>query len=418
MTVLEEARGSAVPLSDLLDLQPAAVAFRDEVRAWLEQHATDEARGIPSDRHRHGEHREALRRWTDALRGAGYLCVSWPAEYGGRGLSAIEVALLSEEFARAGVPRVTLGMGETLVGPSIIAHGTAEQKARLLPRIVAGQDRYCQGFSEPGSGSDLASLRTRGEVDGDEVVVTGQKVWTSWYTDATMLFCLCRTDPEAAQHQGISYVLIPIERDGRPNGVEFRPLVQMTAQAHFAETFLTDARAPLDNVIGGLGNGWKVAMTTLGNERGGSATTQYAAFRTELLDLVAECRRRGLLGDPLVRDRLAWAWTQVEVMRFRALDLLASLAAGEQPGTAGTGSVNKVFWSEYQRRLGEIAVELLGPDGLLVGEGYHLGAWSQLFLTSRSHTIWGGTAEIQRNIIGERLLGLPREPKPPSRSRS
>lgn len=192
----------------------------------------------------------------------------------------------------------------------------------------------------------------------------------------------------------------------------------MTGQSDFAETFLTDARAPLDNVIGGLGGGWKVAMTTLGNERGGTATTRYVAFRDELLDLVAECRRRGLVGDPLVRDRLAWAWSQVEVMRFMALDLLASLAAGEAPGTAGAGSVNKVFWSEYQQRLGEIAVELLGPDGLLVGPDYRLDQWSQLFLTSRSHTIWGGTAQVQRNIIGERLLGLPREPRPPARSRS
>lgn len=279
------------------------------------------------------------------------------------------------------------------------------QKARFLPRIISGEDRYCQGFSEPDAGSDLAGLTTRGEVDGDEVVITGQKVWTSWYRQATMLFCLCRTDPTVSKHQGISYVLVPVRLDdGSDNGVEFRPLRQITGEAHFAETFLTGARAPLANVIGGLSNGWRTAMTTLGNERGGNATTQHLQFAAELRALVDEARRRGRMSDPLVRQRLAAAHSRVEIMRFSGLRTLSAIAERRDPGPAA--SINKMFWSEYQRGLGELAVELLGPAGSLAD-----GRWQQLFLGSRSHTIWGGTAEIQRNIVGERVLGLPKEPR-------
>ena len=191
------------------------------------------------------------------------MCVSWPEEYGGRGLTGIEVAVMNEEFARAGVPRVTRGMGEWLVGPSIIVHGSEEQKAKFLPRIISGKDRYCQGFSEPDAGSDLAGLKTRGVVDGEEIVITGQKVWTSGAQMANMMFCLCRTDPDAPKHQGISYVLLPMKTaDGESNGIELRPLRQITGNSGFTETFLTEARAPLSNVIGGLNNGWRVTMTT------------------------------------------------------------------------------------------------------------------------------------------------------------
>ncbi len=395
-----------------LDLGPRARAFREELRGWLEANVPEQLVGVREARRPVGEHKAALEAWAETLTRARLMCVAWPEEYGGRGLTGVEVAVLNEEFARAGVPRITRGMGEGLVGPSIIAHGTEEQKARLLPRIVRGEDRYCQGFSEPGAGSDLASLRTRGEVDGDEVVINGQKVWTSWYWDATMLFCLCRTDPEAPRHRGISYVLVPVQVDGQPNGVEFRPIRQITGEEHFAETFLTDARAPLDNVIGGLHDGWRVAMTTLGNERGGSATTQHVAFQQEFWALVEQARRSGRIDDPAVREQLAWAWSHVEIMRFQGLRLLSALVAGKDPGPAGAGPMSKVFWSEYQRRLGEIAMSLQGPSALVVGEDYDLGRWQSTFLGTRSHTIWGGTAEIQRNIIGERLLGLPREPRP------
>ena len=337
------------------------------------------------------------------------MCVAWPKAYGGRGLSGVEVALLNEEFHHAGVPRMTRGMGEGMVGPSIIAHGTEEQKAYFLPRIIAGQDRYCQGFSEPNAGSDLASLRTRGVLEGDDIVINGQKVWTSWYWNATMLFCLCRTDTSAPKHKGISYVLLPIERNGKPNGVEFRPIKQMSGEGNFAETFITDARAPQFNIIGGLNNGWRVAMTTLANERGGGATTQHTAFQEEFWRLVDDARRLGKLKDPRVREQLAWAYSNVEIMRYSGLLMLNALAAGRDPGPGGSPSISKIRWSEYERRLGEIALDILGPESLVVGHDYKLAPWQQTFLQTRTHTIWGGTAEIQRNIIAERVLGLPKE---------
>ena len=373
-----------------LDLGPRAAAFRDELRAWL-------AATVPPDR----DERRALvgsPRWTELLVEQRLLCVAWPEEYGGRGLTGIEVAVLNEEMARARVPRVTRGMGEWLVGPSIIVHGTDEQKERFLPRIVDGTDRYCQGFSEPDAGSDLASLKTRGVVDGDELVLDGQKVWTSWYTNATIVFTLCRTDPHAPKHQGISYVLVPVDQPG----VEFRPIRQINGESHFAETWFSAARAPLGNVIGGLHDGWRVSMTTLGNERGGSATTQHVQHEKMFSDLVDEVRRRHLAGDPVVRQRLAAFWSHVAIMRYQGLRLLSALTSHDDPGPAA--SISKMFWSEHQQRLTEHAVEVLGAEGMLQGP------WTSLLLGSRSHTIWGGTAEIQRNIVGERVLGLPKEP--------
>ncbi len=388
------------------ELGEQARAFQLEVREWLAANAPDELRGARVPRRAGGELRAALDRWGDRLRDAGYICVAWPVECGGRGLTGVEVALLNEEFHRAGVPRITRGMGESLVGPSIIAHGTADQKEYFLPRIIDGIDRYCQGFSEPNAGSDLASLRTKGAIDGDTITVNGQKVWTSWYWDATMMFCLCRTDEEARKHQGISYVLLPLH----DNGIEFRPIRQMTGEGHFAETFIEDATAPVFNIIGGVNNGWRVAMTTLGNERGGNATTQYTQFEEQFWRLVEEARRRGRLDDPQVRDDLAWMYCNVEVMRHSGRRLLAALATGRDPGPGGSASANKIRWSEYERRVGELALDVLGAEALEVGDGYALGPWQATFLTTRTHTIWGGTAEIQRNIIAERVLGLPKEP--------
>jgi hypothetical protein len=393
------------PARTEVDFGPSARAVAEEARAWLADHAHeaashDQARGITP--------RGA---WTDILREARWLCLGWPEAFGGRGLSGLEAAAVDAEFERAGVPRPTLGMGESLVGPAVIVHGTDEQKARFLPRILDGTDRYCQGFSEPDAGSDLANVQTVGVVDGDELVITGQKVWTSWYWDATMLFCLCRTDRHAAKHDGISYVLVPLDRDGAGaprNGIELRPLRQIGGDAHFAETFLDGARAPLTNVIGGLGNGWKVSKTTLGNERGGSAATQHVRFEVALRKLVDEARRRGRSNDPVLRQRLAAAHTRVQLIRFGGLRTLAALVDSGDPGP--TASIAKMLWSELHRDLGELALDVLGADATVVGEGYRLDRWQADFFGSRSSTIWGGTAEIQRNIVGERVLGLPREP--------
>jgi alkylation response protein AidB-like acyl-CoA dehydrogenase len=393
-----------------IDLGPGAAAFRDELRQWLEANHPTDLEGVELTP---GARIPGLQEWTDMLHEAGYLCVAWPEEYGGRGLTGVEVAVMNEEFARAGVPRVTRGMGEWLVGPSIIVHGTEEQKARFLPRIISGEDVYCQGFSEPDAGSDLAGLKTRGVVDGDEVVITGQKVWTSGAQAANMMFCLCRTDPDAPKHRGISYVLVPMRRDdGSSNGIELRPIRQITGTSGFTETFLTEARAPLANVIGGLHNGWRVTMTTLGNERGGNATTQHVGFTRDFWRTVELARKRGKEGDPLIRQQLAWAYTRCEIMRYAGLRTLSEVIARKEPGPGA--SINKMFWSEYARDFGEVQMGILGAEAMVRPDStdgsYDLSPVQRTFLSSRSGVIWGGTAQVQRNIVGERVLGLPKEP--------
>jgi alkylation response protein AidB-like acyl-CoA dehydrogenase len=401
-----------------LDLGPQARAFREEVRGWLEANRPEELVGVDLERAALGDlgSNTDLAAWTEKLHAAGFMCVSWPKECGGRGLSGVEVAVLNEEFARARVPRITRGMGEWLVGPSIIVWGTEEQKAHFLPRIIDGTDRYCQGFSEPDAGSDLASLKTRGVVDGDELLITGQKVWTSGAQVANVMFCLCRTDPDAPKHKGISYVLVPMQQpDGSSNGFELRPIKQITGASHFTETFISEARAPLFNVIGGLHDGWRVTMTTLGNERGGTATTQHVQHRRTFDAVVEEVRRRGRADDPLVRQQLAWAYTHCEIMRYQGLRTLSEVVARKEPGPAS--ALNKMFWSEYSQRFAEVVMNIRGAHSMVMPGSsssgqYEPDRWQRTFLTSRSSTIWGGTAQVQRNIVGERVLGLPKEPPP------
>jgi alkylation response protein AidB-like acyl-CoA dehydrogenase len=402
-----------------LDLGPEIAQFRAELREWIAAEAPPglteladwntvmTAGGNRGARLARAWAHPAYQEWTARLAARRLICPHWPAEYGGQGMDAVHLAVLNEEFHRAGVPRVSRGMGESLVGPSIIVHGTPEQKAYFLPRIINGEDVYCQGFSEPNHGSDLAAVETRGVVEGDEIVVTGQKVWTSGAARATRMFALVRTDPDAEKHRGLSYVLF----DFKDPKVSYRPIKQMSGAAEFAEDFLDGVRAPLFNVIGGLNNGWRVAMTTLGHERGGNATVAHLAFQREFWDLVETARKRGKAGDPLVRQQLAWAYTQAEIMRFSGLRTLAQVAKGRPPGPEA--SVAKLFWSEYHKRLGEIAIGIEGSDGLLRpdGDGYPVSTWQNVFLSSRAGTIYSGTSEIQRNIIGERALGLPKEPR-------
>jgi len=391
-----------------LDLGPQARAFRDELRQWLEANRPEDLIGVDVEAAARMPDTPAMRAWTEKLKEAGYLCVAWPKEFGGRGLTGVEVAVMNEEFARAGVPRATRGMGEWLVGPSIIVWGTDEQKARFLPRIIDGSDRYCQGFSEPDAGSDLAGLKTKGVIDGEEVVITGQKVWTSGAQAANMMFCLCRTDPDAPKHKGISYVLLPMYReDGSSNGIELSPIKQITGSAHFTETFLTESRAPIANVIGGLNEGWRVTMTTLGNERGGNATTQHVQYTKQFWRAVELVKKLGKDTDPIVRQELAWAFSHVEIMRFQGLRILSEVVARKEPGPAS--ALNKMFWSEYAQRFAERMMNIRGPEAMLDPDD----RWTQAFLSTRSVTIWGGTAQVQRNIVGERVLGLPKEPGAP-----
>jgi alkylation response protein AidB-like acyl-CoA dehydrogenase len=402
-----------------LDLGPEIADFRAETRDWIAGHAppglaelADWTRSITTGGYGYGQRARAMaspayERWERELADARLICPQWPAEFGGRGMDAVRTAVFNDELHRAGVPRVIRGMGESLVGPSVIVHGTSEQRAHFLPRIISGEDVYCQGFSEPGTGSDLAGLQAKGEIDGDEVVITGQKLWTSGAARANMMFVLCRTDPAAEKHAGISYVLINF----KDPAVSYQPVRQMSGAAEFAQDFLDGVRAPLFNVIGGLNNGWRVAMTTLGYERGGSAAVLHLAYEREFWELAETARKRGSTADPIVRQQLAWAYSMVQLMRYSGLRTLAGLAEGRQPGPEA--SVSKLFWSEYHKRLGEIAIGIEGADGLLRPEGpdYPTTPWQNVFLSSRAGTIYSGTSEIQRNIVAERALGLPKEPR-------
>ncbi|MGH8995551.1 MAG: acyl-CoA dehydrogenase family protein [Acidimicrobiales bacterium] len=387
--------------------------FQAELRDWLEHNQ-------PKGLERFGEmtyygnpvgasaaDRKVYETWVDRLLEARLICPQWPAEVGGRGLSGLQMAILNDEFVRSGVPRIVRGGAEILVGPSLIVHGTEEQKAHFLPRILSGEDTYCQGFSEPDYGSDLGGVQTRGVIDGDEVVITGQKVWTSGAHVSNMMFILCRTDPEAPKHRGLSYVLVPMA----DNGIEVSPIRQVTGESHFCQEYIEEARAPMFNVVGGLNNGWRVAMTTLGNERGANATTQHLRHEREFWELVDDARKRGRDTEPGVRQDLAWSFTHTQIMRFQGLRLLANLAAKKEPGPEA--SVSKLFWSEYHQRVASIGMGVLGAEGMLAGESddgrYHLDGWQSILLSSLSGTIAQGSSEVQRNIVGERALGLPKE---------
>ncbi len=402
-----------------VDLGPEITEFRREMRDWIGAHAPEGLKDLTNWNGgqvaggRRGAERIAFTEhplhveWEARLQDAKLICPQWPVEVGGRGWDGVRVAVWLEELRRQGVPPVRRGMGESLVGPAIIVHGTPEQRAHFLPRIILGQDVYCQGYSEPDHGSDLGAVETRGVVDGDEVVITGQKVWTSGAQRANMIFVLCRTDPDAPKHRGLSYVLVPFTRD---NGVEFRPLRQMSGASGFCEDFFDRARAPLFNVIGGINNGWAPAMTTLGFERGGNATTAHLSFEQEVWDLINLAQKNGKAADPLVRQQLAWSYSQVQIMRYAGLRLLAGLAKGKEPGPEA--SVNKLFWSEYHKRFGEIALSVAGTGEMIRpdGPGYETDEWQDVFFSSRAGTIYSGTSQIQKNIIGERALGLPKEP--------
>jgi hypothetical protein len=401
---------------------PEAEAFRKEVRGWLEDNLPDE--WFEPGFRLSGPEREAFNLdWIQKLRAGGWICASWPKEYGGKGLSLIEQVVLNEEFARAQAPMRADFFGDTLVGPTILQWGTEEQKREFIPKILDGTIAWCQGFSEPDAGSDLASLKTRADLDGDEWVVHGQKVWTTQAQFADFIFLLARTDPEAPKHQGISYLLVPMKQPG----VEVRPIRQIDGSSEFNEVFFTGARCPRENVVGGENNGWKVAMTTLGFERGASSTTGHRRFARELDHIIDHARRTGRNTDPEVRQGLARAWSKVKIMQVNGYRSLTDALHGTNHAAA-LGATHKMFWSEYHRDVMDLAIDILGSDGqVLTGPGqdgdvlmrprrgatsYPVNDLQASFFFSRSETIWGGTAEIQRNIVGERVLGLPKEPRP------
>ena len=405
-----------------LDYPPDVEPFRAEIRQWLTENLPP-GWGSPGFTMSPTERKSFNKEWTEKLFAGGWICASWPEEYGGKGLSLMESVVLNEEFGRAEAPLRADFFGDTLVGPTILQWGSEEQKQQFIPGILNGSIAWCQGFSEPDAGSDLASLKTRAELDGDEWVINGQKVWTTQAQFADYIFLLARTDPEASKHAGISYLLVPMKQ----SGIEVRPIEQVDGSADFNEIFITNARCPTENVVGGVNNGWKVAMTTLGFERGSSATTGHRRFLRELDQIIATAKKNGRAADPLIRQRLATAWTKVKIMQINGYRSLTDALNGTHHAAA-LGACNKMFWSEYHRNTMDLSLDILGMEGqILTGspddnlnrlrrgrDDYPVSDLQAAYFFSRSETIWGGTAEIQRNIVGERVLGLPKEPRPAS----
>ncbi len=382
--------------------------FRERVRRWLAENLTGEfaelrGQGGPGREHEHFERRLA---WNRHLAAAGWTCLGWPAEYGGHDATLAQQVIFHEEYARSDAPARVGHMGEELLGPTVLAFGTPEQKRRFLPPIAAAGELWCQGYSEPGAGSDLASLTTSARLDGDEWVVTGQKVWTSLAHVADWCFLLARTEAGSRRSAGLSYLLVPMKQQG----VTVRPIRQLTGTSEFSEVFFDGARTGRDMIVGQPGEGWRVAMATLAIERGVSTLGQQVGYQRELDALIAVARRSGAARDPLLRDKLARAWIGLQVMREQMLTMLDS-PDGE--AAAGGASVVKMIWSRWHRDLGELAMQVLGPASMLAkGPGYDLDDWQRLYLFSRADTIYGGSQEIQRGIIAQRALGLPRPASP------
>jgi alkylation response protein AidB-like acyl-CoA dehydrogenase len=382
-------------------------AFRREVADWLGKQLGGEfaavrGRGGPGDENALVDERRA---WEKRLGEARLSCISWPEAYGGRGASLAQQVIFHEEYARAGGPGRIGHIGETLLGPTVIAFGTEAQKQRFLPPIARGEELWCQGYSEPNAGSDLANVQTRARREGDDWVIDGQKVWTSWSEWSDWCFALCRTDPEAPKHRGLSFLLVPM----RQPGVEIRPIQQITGTSEFSETFFDGARTAAENVVGEPGDGWKVANGTLAFERGASTLGQNILFQNELAQVIAIAKRNGRADDPVMRQRIAAAWIGLEIMRYNALRILSSSQGSELPPAA---MITKIYWASWHHDLGKLAMDVLGAESE-IGEDfpYALTGLQRLFLFTRSDTIYAGSNQIQRNLIAERVLGLPREPR-------
>jgi alkylation response protein AidB-like acyl-CoA dehydrogenase len=391
---------------DLRD-RPEDEAFRKEVRTWLVDHVVGEFAALDG-RGGSGDETfgfETRLEWEHVLAADGWTCLGWPAEWGGRGASIAQQVIFNEEYVRAKAPGRVSVLGEGLIGPTILHYGTPEQKARFLPPIVAGTELWCQGYSEPNAGSDLANVQTKAVLDGDGWVVTGQKVWTSLAHQSDWCFVVCRTEPGSARHRGLSYLLVPMDQPG----VEIRPITQLTGTSEFNEVFFDGARTARANVLGEVGDGWRVALATLAFERGVALLGHQVSFRRELDHLTAAARANGRSRDPVVRQRLARAYAELEILRFNTL---RSLSAIDGPVAPPEASIIKLAWSSWHQGLGELAMDVRGMAGTVVDDPpYELDAFQRTFLFSRSETIYGGSNEIQRNIIGERVLGLPAEPK-------
>jgi len=380
--------------------------FRREVAGWLTENLSGEfavvrGRGGPGDEHALLEERRA---WEKKLGAAGWTCVGSPAKAGCRELAASQQVIFYEEYARAQGPGRVGHIGEGLIGPTLIHFGSEEQQRRFLPGIVSGEELWCQGYSEPNAGSDLANVQTRAELDGDEWVLSGQKVWTSGAAWSDWCFVVCRTDLTAVpKHRGISYILVPM----RQAGVDVRPIVQLTGDSEFSEVFFNDARTAADNIVGEVNGGWKVAMGTLEFERGASTLGQQMGFHNELQQIIDIAVANGRAADPQIRQRIADAWIGLRIQRYNALRTLSSDVPGPE------AMITKIYWATWHRSLGKLAMDVLGAESEITeGAPYRLSGLQRMYLFSRSDTIYAGSNEIQRNIISERALGMPREPRP------
>jgi len=376
--------------------------FTSTVRQWLAENLAGEfaaLRGLGGPGREHEAFTERLA-WDRHLAAAGWTGLGWPAEFGGREATMAQQVSFHREYAKANAPARVSHVGEELLAPTLLAFGTDEQKQRFLPGIKTVSELWCQGYSEPGAGSDLAAVSTTAVRDGDEWVVNGQKVWTSLAHVADWCFVLCRTEPGSKRHHGLSYLLVPMDQPG----IEVRPINQLTGTSEFNEVFFDGARTSADLVVGEVGEGWSVAMGTLAFERGVATLGQQVGFARELNGIIALAQRNGSAADPVVRERLTRAWMGLEVMRAHAVRTLSTVDTG---AAAGEASVAKLTWAHWHRDLGELAMQVAGASSLVAPED--LDEYQRLFLFSRADTIYGGSDEIQRNIIAERVLGLPRE---------
>lgn len=396
-------------------------AFRQEIRAFFRTNLPEDWRGygaLPEE-----ERKAFCADWREIMRRERYLVPTWPEEYGGGGLGLAEQAVIQEELVRHGLPTIPHPsdlFAFVLIGPTLLHWGTPEQKARFIPKMISGEHRWAQGYSEPGAGSDLFSLSTKGVLEGGEWAVNGQKVWQTDGQYANWVFALVRTEPEASRGDGISMLLLPIDQPG----IEVRTIRSMTGKEEFSEFFFTDARTAAENIIGPRGAGAKVALTLLGFERGSASGATYAGYRIELDRLIELIKERGLAQDQVVRQRLAWCHCRLEMLKYLGMRTLDSALSGEPPGPES--SITKLYESEYHAAVTELAMDVLGMDGLVLsgnpgiaslgpdplGAPNSPAAWINQYMTARAATIYGGSSQIQRNTLGEQVLGLPREPRP------
>jgi alkylation response protein AidB-like acyl-CoA dehydrogenase len=390
-----------------LTFSPEDEAFREEVAGWLRSNLVGEFemlrfRGGPGDEHMFPQERK---RWEQKLAEGGWTCVGWPQQYGGRGASIEQQVIFFEEYARAGAPGRVGHIGEGLAGPTLIAFGSEEQKQQYLPGIVAGTELWCQGYSEPGAGSDLANVRTKATQDAasGKWLINGQKVWTSLAHESDWCFVIARTDPESQAHRGLGFFLVSMHQPG----VTVRPIEQLTGTSEFNEVFFDDAAAA--DIVGAPGDGWKVAMGLLGFERGVSTLGQQMQFQNELDEIIRIAKSNGAASEPSIRQRIAEAHTGLRLMRYNAMRMLSGPDSGQQDSSS---LVYKLHWSSWHRNLGVLAMDVLGPEADIIESApYNLTRLQSMFLFARSDTIYGGTNQIQRNIIAERGLGMPKEAK-------